>query len=845
MFLAAIEQPEAERAAFLADACGDDALLRHEVESLLASDAAAGSFCETPAAGLLYPAGNRPPPRLAPGARLASYEIDALVGAGGMGEVYRARDTRLGRTVAIKTIGAQVAEPSARRALLREARHASSLDHPNICTIYEVGEAGGLPFIAMAFVDGRPLDELLRAGSLDLRKRLAYGIQVAAAVGHAHARGIVHRDLKSSNVVVTENGQAVVLDFGLARRFAAAGGASFDATVTGLHALAGTLTHMAPEVLLGRPADARGDVWALGVLLHELATGRLPFSGQTPFETSSAIINEPLPPLPRAVPLPVRVVIQRCLEKDPSARYACGAVVAAALESAVARRWWSLPALLRVHQARARRVAAALLVAGSAVLFGGDRFTPATQSGPGPAIGTVALLPLENASGDAADAVYAEGITDALVSGLGGLDGVRVIARASTGRYEGTTKPPATIARELGADAVVQGSLRRSGDRIAIQVALYDARAGRALWSDSYERTAREVLVLEADIVQGLAARVRASLRPWARERLTMARAVDPEVYEGYLKGRYYWNQRTEASLRQAAALLEQAIGLDPTYAPAYVLLADCYNLLGTVMVGAGSPREFRTRAAAQVLQALQIDPFSAEAHATLGYVRHYDWEWAEAEREFRRAIELNPNYPLARIWYANMLMSQRRHDEALAQVQAALDLDPFSIVVNTNLAWVLERAGRLDEAIAHLQKTRQMGPEYTQARLRLALALMAAGRVGEAREQAEWLVQHTSRAPYALRLLAAAHARAGRRAAAMAVIDEMREMAARRYVPPNVLGEAYAELGELDAALPWFERALEERVNSVVYMDPAGPVVAAMRAHPRLGPLLAQVGLF
>ena len=848
LFLEALQYPDSERSAFVALASAGDADLREELDSLLASEKAAASFCESPAAGLIGAAvlpGPETAPRLAPGTRLGAYEISGFIAAGGMGAVYRARHTLLGREVAIKTIGQGLADDAARRRLIREAHHASILTHPNICAIHDVGEADGVPFIVMTYVNGRTLREMVGESVLSIRDALEYGAQIAGALEHAHERGIIHRDLKSSNVVIDAKGEAIVLDFGLARRLPDdAGLQSREPTLTRPDALAGTLSHMAPEVLRGDRADTRSDVWALGVLLYELVMGQLPFTGRTPFETSSAILGEAPKPMSARVPLALRLVIERCLIKDPAARYQRAQTVADALDAIKRRRAWPVVGRLLVS-ARRRTLyaaAAAALLLPLLVVAGGRLRTEfgATFS---KRISTLALLPLENATGDPGADYYAEGITDALISQLGAASDIRVLSRASTARAARTAKTVTEMGGQLGADVIVQGALHRSPDQITIDVRLVRPSDGRVLWSETYERNAREVLALEADVVRGLAGAIQLTLRPEARERLATIRAVSPEVYEAYLKGRYEWNKRTPKSLQLAVEHFTRAVELDPTYAPAHAALADCFNQLGSVMVGTGSPREYRPRAVAEAIKALQIDPYSAEAHATLGYVWHYEWRWADAEKEFRHAIELNPSYSLVRIWYANMLMSELRMKEALEQVTAARELDPFSLIVNTNMAWILDGAGRHEDAITQLRKTLAIDSTYVQARSRLAGSLASAGRFTEALDEANRLVTLSDSSVPALALVAMIDPGAGRRDEARVLLDDLLARSRRQYVPPVLIALMFNSLGDRDSALTWLEKAFDEHSNAIAYLavdyqhDP-------LRLDPRFQALLARAGL-
>ena len=848
MFLAAVERPDSERRAFVAEACGGDAELEGEVESLLASDEAAASFCETPAASLLAAQlpelGPPPAPRLPAGTRLGAYEISAFIAAGGMGEVYRARHTVLGRRVAIKTVGAQMLDDAARRRLVREARHASVLAHPNIASIYEVGEAEGVPFIVMEYVDGRPLSEIVRGSVPPLRTAVDYGIQIAGALDHAHRHGIVHRDLKSSNVVIGPDGTAKVLDFGLSRRLPEEADRTLrESTATAHDVLAGTLSHMAPEVLRGERADVRSDVWALGVLLYELASGELPFKGRTPFETSSAILGEPPRPMNSRVPLALRLVIERCLVKNPDGRYQRASAVRDALDAIRRRRAWPVvgPLLVSARRRTLYAVAAAALLT-PALVVGGSRLRAAFEARFIGRVSTLALLPFENATGDPKADYYADGVADALTAQLGAAADVRMLSRASATRVARRARTLREIGAQLGADVVVQGTLRRASERIALDIRLVRPSDGRLLWSESYERDARGVLALQADAVRAVAAAIRLTLRPAAKERLATIRAVSPEAYEAYLKGRYEWNKRTRASLQLAVGHFTRAVELDPTYAPAHAALADCYNQLGTVLVGTGSPRELRQHAAAEAIKALQLDPYSSEAHATLGYVWHYEWRWADAERELRRAIELNPSSSLARIWYANLLMSRLRMAESLEQVYAARDLDPFSLVVNTNVGWVLDAAGRHEAAVAHLRQTVALDSEYVQARIRLAHALLRAGHLAESLAEASRLVAVTDSSVPALAVLASTSAHVGRRAEARALLDRLLRLSRRQYVPPASIAEIFRALGDVDSAMTWFERAFAERSNVIAYLNL--PEYASLRDNPRFRALQSGAGL-
>ena len=847
VFLEVIERPESERAAFLLEACSGNQRLKAEVESLLESELAASSLWETPAIRLLDVEGEPGPaqPRLSVGTRVGSYQITDFIAAGGMGEVYRARHTVLGREVAIKTLASHAAgESAAARRLIREAKHASVLDHPNICTIYEVGEGDHGPFIVMQYVSGRPLSAIIREARPSIDTALAYALEIVEALDHAHQHGLIHRDLKSSNIVVTPGGRPVVLDFGLAKRLHVSGAARpRESTITAHDSLAGTLSHMAPEVLLGGQADVRSDIWALGVLLYELMTGGLPFTGRTPYETSSAILGEPPHPMGVRVPLALRLVIERCLAKDPDRRYQQASHVRAALDAIRRRRAWPLvgPLFISVRR-RTLIVTGSIFVIVMALALGGAATLRRLANAPG-GVSTLALLPLENATGGRDADYYVDGMTEALTTQLGAASNVRIISRASAARVAAHTRTARDAGLQLGADAVLQGSLRKAGGRVEMDIHLVHPATGRILWSDRFARDAPDVLALQADVVRSLAVALRLTLRDDARQRLATVRAVSPGAYEEYLKGRYEWNNRTPLSLQVAIRHFSRAIELDPTYAPAHAALADCYNQLGTVMVGAGSPQQLRPRAAAEAIKALQLDPYSAEAHAALGYVDHYNWQWADAEKEFRRAIELNPNYSLVRIWYANLLMSRHRMTEAVQQALVARDLDPFSMIINTNVAWVLDFSGRHDDAVRELRRAIALDSEYVQAHWRLADALQHAGRFDDAINEGQRVVTMSGRSTAALSLLATIYAHAGDPSRARTILQEMLARSGKEYVPAWSIFGVMVALGEVDAAAPWLEKAYAERSNGLAYLA-AEPNNAPLRGNPMYERMLARIGL-
>jgi eukaryotic-like serine/threonine-protein kinase len=853
LFHGALEQPADGRTAWLAEQSPDAPEIRAEVARLLEAHDAAGSFIETPLTDLHAAKSARQGAKA--GTWLGPYRLEALLGAGGMGEVYQAIHADLARAVAIKVVGRD--EPAAHDRLRREARNASRLDHPHICTIHHVGDHDGRPYIVMALVDGRPLSELIPPGGLPAGVAVAYGIQILDALIHAHGQRVIHRDLKSANVMVGPNGHVTLLDFGLARQLdgVVAGAPVLSATAVNLTAAGGTLPYMAPEILRGQAADTRTDLWSFGVLLYEMLTGQLPFAGETAYEIGSAILSESPRRLPPHVPSSLAACIVRCLRKEPADRSQHAAEVKAHLEAFAAgdtavrtpgagprarvMRWRRAPASWRPASRAAPLMAVPVLLA--ALGIAGWHWRTLADA-PGAPIHALAVLPLENVSGDASQDYFADGLTESLISALGKTAGLRVTSRTTAMHYKDARVSFADVARELGVGGLVQGSVAREGDRVRVTARLLGA-GQQELWAQTYERPAREILALQRDIVRSVAEHISLALTPQDDARLSRVRAVDPNVYESYLKGRYHWNKRTQASLAAAVEHFRAAIAEDPTYAPAHVGLADCYNQMGTVMVAGGSPSEMRPRAIAAAIAALQIDPTLGEAHGALAYARHYEWHWDAAERSFEQAVELDPRNPLIHIWYANYLVSLARLDEAVAHVETARDLDPLSPVVMTNVGWTLSYAGRYQEAIDAYREALAVSPNYPQAHMRLAGAYAELGDFDAALAETETLIGLTGRRPFSLAGLANIHAMAGRHRDAERVLEEILALARTEYVSPFGMAQPYIRLGQYDRAFEWLERAYEERSNGMVYLA-VEPVLAPVRSDPRYQDLLRRVGL-
>ncbi len=742
------------------------------------------------------------------GSTLSHYRIVEPLGQGGMGVVYRAHDERLDRDVALKLLP-PAADQDARKRFRREALALSKLNHPNIGTIYDFDAQEGTDFLVMELVAGATLQQKLAAGPLPEKEVLVLGSQIAEALEAAHERGVVHRDLKPGNIMITPRGQPKVLDFGLARLFGPADDAVTTERLTASQAMAGTLPYMSPEQLMGRRADARSDLYALGVVLFEMATGRLPYREKLSTALAGEILHQPAL-RPREVRPDVssdlEAVILHCLEKDPERRPGSAGKVVESLRALAAG-----PPRSPVAESRHR-------------------------------IQSLAVLPLENLSGDPEQEYFADGLTEELIATLAQIGALRVISRTSAMQYKGARRPLPEIARALNVDAIVEGSVRRAGDRVRITAQLIEAPTDRHLWANSYEGNLSDVLALQGEVAQAIAHEVRIKLTPEQEKRLARARSVAPEAYEAYLKGRYYWDKRTEEGLYKGIEYFRQAIEIDPLYPLAHVGLADSYNILGYYSYL--TPREAFPKAKAAAARALELDANLAEAHCSLAYAQHYlDWDWETSERSFRRAIEINPGYAVAHQFYALQLAVLGRSEEARAEITRAVELDPLSLIINASVGYAHFFARRYPEAAEICLKTLEMDSNFYLAHLWLGWAYEQMGKLDEAIAEAQKAVSLSGGRPGILASLARAYAVSGRVAEARHLLEELAEPAKRRYVSSYRLAGVYAGLGEMDASFELLEKAYQERSHLLTHIK-VDPWFDPLRADPRYLDLVKRVGL-
>jgi len=761
------------------------------------------------------------------GQRISHYRILERLGAGAMGEVYKAHDLRLGRQVALKFLSQKVSDdPQFRTRFHREARAASALNHPNICTIYDIDQYQGLPFLAMELLSGETLRRRISGSPLPTPQLLALAVQIADALEAAHAKGIVHRDVKSANIFVTQRDEVKVLDFGLAKVLPEPlrGGSATDsdtstadfppAVDTSSGAAVGTVAYMSPEQARGEELDARSDLFSFGVVLYEMATGRLPFTGNTIAVVFDAILNKP-----PQTPFPAHAEVSPDLET----------LILRALEKRREDRYQSARELYD----DLRRVQSALASGQTAVLA--SVRTAARISQP-----SIAVLPLLNISGDPDNEYFGDGLAEELINALTKIERLRVVARSSAFQFKGQSQDVREIGRRLGVNTVLEGSVRKSGDRLRVTAQLVNVADGYHLWSDRFDRTMEDVFAIQDEIAETIVAALRVKLMDQEKQRLLKRYTDNVEAYNLYLRGRYHWGQRTYESVSRAIDHFQRAIDIDPGFALAYAGLADCYAYLG----GTGEmPRhEAMPKAREAALKATAIDDALAEAHTSLALVdAYYDYNWAEAERHFVRALKLDPDYATARHWYALfVLLPAGRFAEAAREAERARQLDPLTPSVNSALGWVYFFERDYDRAIEVYRRILELAPDHALTNVFLGDAYAAKGMWQEAMEAYQ---KGSSVQAFAAEGLALVYSQLGKHDEARKLLDELDEMLAKGHAVHCGIARVCVELGENTRAVEHLEQAYADREPGLVWLK-VDPAYDKLRPDPRFTALLRRMDL-
>ncbi len=814
-----------------------------QIRSALSDDADSPRYIETlPRRGYRFIA---PVDNGQAGAPTSRYRLLEKIGSGGMGEVYRAEDLHLGRELAIKVLppGA-LADETSRKRFRKEAELLSKLNHPNIATVHDFETRDGRDYLVMENVQGVTLSEKLSVGPVAEKDVCRLGAQLADGVAAAHLQGVIHRDLKPGNIRITPDGWLKILDFGLARQTELASYNSTAGSSAQLGTAEGTLRYMAPEQLLGQALDTRTDVYGIGATLYEMATGRPPFDEKL---TSSLIDNvlhrAPVPPrrLNSAVSTRLEDVILKCLEKDPGERYQSAKEIALDLRRITAS---STTATFELPRRRAswRTVAlvAAIAIAVAAVAaISVPSWRSRLSGGTAEPVRTVAVLPLQNLSGDASQEYFADGMTEALTTDLARRENLQVISRTSAMQFKDTKKPLPEIARQLHADAVIEGSVQRSGNKVRITAQLVRAKTDKHVWAQTYDRDLKDILSLEDEIASTIAQEIEQQMDGPKPVPVVHNARVSPEAYETYLKANYYLDQ---FELQKSIEYYNEAIKLDPNFAPSYAHMADAYFFLG--FFGWMPPREAWGRLKDAALLAVQKDDRLPEGHGALAMGKlHYDWDFKGAEAEFKRALQLNPSDADIRHSYAHYLMAMGRVQESEAETQRGLELDPVGNGLESCLCWHSFAARDYDRSLALANKFLASEPHNFWERTILGWTYEQKNMPNEAIPQFKEAVEGTKGAPFFLAALGHGYAMAGNKKEAGRILETLLEKSKKGYVSPFDIALIYTAIGDKDKAFAWLDKAVDERSTFLVYSK-WEPRLDPLRSDPRFSELLTRIGL-
>ncbi|HZE70709.1 MAG TPA: protein kinase [Pyrinomonadaceae bacterium] len=801
---------------------------------------------------------------------IAHYRIIKKLGAGGMGEVYLALDTKLDRKVAIKVLQPDSpAEENLKRRLLREAQAAAKLDHPNICAVYDVNEADSHTFIVMQYLEGETLAEQMERQPLELSTALAIAEQAAEGLAEAHAHGVVHRDLKPQNMMITPRGQLKILDFGLAKQMRSSDAVDFEAPTATLlstpgHVI-GTMPYMSPEQLQGEPLDARSDIFSLGVTFYEMLAGKHPFQDKSAAGTLSRImLAEPIATeqFQAQVSPELQTLLSKMLSKDKAARYQSAEDLLTDLRQLPAKRLANdaradatptkqfsaltpKESLANRILTKARRHKWAVLASGLALILlvvAINRLVSTEH------LDSLAILPFSYVSSDPQfmanpDREYlSDGLTESIINNLSQLANLKVIARSSVFRYKGKDIDVRAIGRELNVRAVLTGQIIQAGDELTINVELMDVQGNRSIWGDRYQRKTADIQTVQKEIARNVSEKMRLKLTGADQTQLAKTYTESGEAYEAYLKGRYHWNKRTNEGFKQATNFFQEAIVKDPTYALAYTGLADCYTLRSDY--GFLAPKEGYALAKGAVTLALKYDESLAEAHTSLASIKAVsDWDWQGAENEYRKALELNPKYPTAHHWYAAQLLIEGRLDQALQEIKEAQQLDPLSLGINKDFAVILLYARDYDKALEQCRKTLEIEPHFGAMFTYIAQIYELQQKYPEATAELE--KAHAS-APDDVEItyaLGQAYALMGKKDEALKISNELNQMGKQDVYLPKEAAYLYTLLGEKEQAIAILQKAAENHYMSVAELK-MDPRLTELRKDARIGELLQKIGL-
>ncbi|MGE0884360.1 MAG: protein kinase [Blastocatellales bacterium] len=772
---------------------------------------------------------------LSPGSQISHYKILSSLGMGGMGEVYLAEDSILGRKLALKILPDEFTKDAGRVARFeQEARAASALNHPNIITIYEVGKEAGVYFIAAEYIAGSTLRQNLRSDGLDLREALGIAIQIANALEAAHEAGITHRDIKPENVMIRPDGYVKVLDFGLAK-LTEKSNPSYDKidkeAATQIKAktdpgtVMGTVTYMSPEQARGLAVDARSDIFSLGVLLYEMLTGKVPFDGTTATDVLAAILHVEQAPLTRycrQAPAELEASLKKALCKDCETRYQTIKNFLGDLRQIKNRLEFEAEFARIKHQSRSGKSGEEISEALTVEFRSGEIISPSgrlIERRISAEIESLAILPLENAGANAEMDYLSDGITESIINSLSQLPKLRVVPRTTVFQYKGQPIDPQRIGQELGVRAVLTGRVLHIGDSLIVKTELVDIAHSKQLWGEQYRRRMTDIFALQDEIAEEISQKLRLQLTGEERERLRKRYTDNTEAYQLYLKGRYYVGKRTPDWIRKGIEHFQQAIDLDPNYALAYAGLAEAYGFLAS-STGGQPPRDAYPLAKAAALKALELDDTLGEAHCSLGFFRLlFDWDYAAAEAEFKRAIELSPNFANAHDGYGFYLKATGQHEAAIESCKRAQELEPLSLFLSLSLGWAYYFARRYDEALKQSAKVLDMDPNFGFAYWHRGMVFIQQQNFTEAINAFRKAISLSGAIPTFLSYLGHAYARAGKPREARQMLAQLESLSKRQYVSSYFIAMLHLGLGDLDQTFEWLEKAYEERSGFLAFV--------------------------